>query len=165
MAHLISAIYAVSENAVIGYQNDLPWHLPGDLQFFKRSTVGKPIIMGRKTYQSIGRPLPKRRNLVLSRQAGFHPAGVEVFADLDRALATCTQEPEVVLIGGAGVFKEAFERQLVGRVYQTLVHAEVEGDVFFALPQPEQWQITWVEAHQADDLNEYAYTFRQWEQR
>ncbi len=157
---LISAIYAVSENDVIGRDNGLPWHLPNDLKFFKANTLGKPMIMGRKTYESIGRPLPKRRNLILSRQAAFSAEGCEVYASLDDALATCTDEIEVVLIGGAGLYKEAFGRDLVGKIYQTLVHAEVEGDVRFPLPSPNRWEITWVEAHQADERHEFAYTFR-----
>jgi dihydrofolate reductase len=157
---LISAIYAVSENDVIGRDNDLPWHLPNDLKFFKANTLGKPMIMGRKTYESIGRPLPKRRNLILTRQADFSAEGCEVYASLDDALATCADEAEVVLIGGAGLYREAFGRDLVGKVYQTLVHAEVEGDVVFPLPHPDRWKVSWVEAHQADHRHEFAYTFR-----
>jgi dihydrofolate reductase len=160
MSAFLSAIYAVSENAVIGKENDLPWHLPNDLAFFKAQTLGKPILMGRKTYESIGRPLPKRRNLVLTRQPDVHPQGVEVYASLDDALATCASDPEVVLIGGAGLFKEAFDRRLVGRIYQTLVHAEVDGDVHFELPEASTWHVDWVEAHQADERHAFAYTFR-----
>lgn len=161
MAQLISAIYAVSENHVIGKEGDLPWHLPGDLKFFKQTTLGKPIIMGRATYESIGRPLPKRRNLVLTRRSDYEAAGIEVFASLEAALSACANDPEVVIIGGAQLYKEAFAKGLVGRLYQTLVHADVEGDTLFQLPNPGQWTITWVEAQQADEKNEYAYTFRQ----
>ena len=161
----ISAIYAVSENHVIGYQGDLPWRLPGDLKFFKQTTVGKPVVMGRRTYESIGRPLPKRRNLVLTRQAGFTAEGTEVYRSLEEALQACADEPEVVIIGGAALYREAFEKELVDVVYQTLVHAEVEGDTFFQLPQLQQWQVTWVEAQQADEKNEFAYTFRKLERQ
>jgi len=157
---MIAAIYAVSENHVIGRDNDLPWHLPGDLKFFKRTTLDKPIIMGRKTYESIGKALPRRRNIVLTRQQGWQAEGVEVFHSLSDALAACAEEPETLIIGGAALFKEAFEGELVGRIYQTLVHAEVEGDIIFPLPTPEAWKIVAVDAHQADDKNEYAYTFR-----
>ncbi|MEM9987248.1 MAG: dihydrofolate reductase [Bacteroidota bacterium] len=163
MTQLISAIYAVSENEVIGIDGDLPWHLPGDLQFFKQTTLDKPIIMGRKTYQSIGRALPRRRNLVLTRQADFEAPGIEVFPNLEQAIAACSNHPEVVIIGGAALYKEAFAKGLVGRVYQTLVHAEVDGDTFFSLPDPDHWKIDWVEAQQADEKNEYAYTFRRLE--
>ncbi len=165
MTQLISAIYAVSENDVIGVEGDLPWHLPGDLKFFKHTTLDKPIIMGRKTYQSIGRALPRRRNLVLTRQLGFEAKGIEVFSNLEEALVACSDAPEVVIIGGAALYKEAFTKGLVGRVYQTLVHAEVDGDTYFSLPDPDDWEIDWVEAQQADEKNEFAYTFRRLERK
>ena len=158
--NMISAIYAVSENEVIGRDNDLPWRLSGDLKFFKQTTLDKPIIMGRKTFESIGKALPRRRNIVLTRQTGWQAEGVEVFHELDAALAACAQEPETLIIGGAALFNEAFEKDLVGRIYQTLVHAEVDGDVLFPLPQADQWKIISVDAQQADDKNEFAYTFR-----
>lgn len=157
---IVNAIYAVSENGVIGKDNDLPWKLKDDLKFFMNKTVGFPIIMGRRSYQSLGKPLPRRRNIVVSRNPDFQPEGVEVYASLEEALDTLKEEPEVFITGGAGVYKESIEKGYVNRIYETLVHAEVEGDTFFELPDPENWEIVAVDARQADERNEYAYTFR-----
>lgn len=156
---IISAIYAVSENNVIGNNNDLPWHLPADLQHFKQKTLGKTIIMGRKTFDSMGRPLPKRRNIVVTRDKNWTKEGVEVAESLEQALAIAKDEAEVCIIGGAMLFQSAFEKNYINHIYQTLVHAEVEGDVFFPLPYPEKWEIVSVDARQSDEKNGYAYTF------
>lgn len=156
---IISAIYAVSENHVIGKENALPWHLPADLQHFKRKTLGKTIIMGRKTFDSMGRPLPKRRNIVVTRDSAWTKEGVEVANSLTEALKLAASEEEVCIIGGAMLFQEAFDQHLINHIYQTLVHADVEGDVFFPLPYPEKWEIVSVDSQQADGKNGYAYTF------
>ncbi|MEM7659441.1 MAG: dihydrofolate reductase [Bacteroidota bacterium] len=153
------AIYAVSENGVIGIDNDLPWHLPEDLKHFKRRTKGKPILMGRKSFESIGKPLPHRRNLVITRNPDFSFPGVEVAHSLEEAIAMCEGEPEICITGGAGIYRESVEKGYVNRIYETLVHAEVEGDTFFELSDRDQWTITEVDARQADDRHEYAYTF------
>lgn len=162
---LIVAIYAVSENGVIGKDNDLPWHLPNDLKHFKRLTKGKPILMGRKSFESLGKPLPHRRNIVITRNPDWQAAGVEVVHSLEEAIASCQGVPEICITGGAGIYRESIEKGFVSRIYETLVHAEVEGDTFFQLPYPEQWTITEVDAHQADDRHEFAYTFRTLEQQ
>lgn len=155
----INAIYAVSENGVIGNRNDLPWHLPDDFKYFKQMTSGKPVIMGRKTSQSLGKPLPNRRNIVITRQADFAPAGFEVAHSLEEAVALCAAEPEISIIGGAEIYRQAFAADIVTHVYETLVHADVEGDTHFSLPNRDQWQVASVDARQADEKNEYAYTF------
>ena len=156
---IISAIYAVSENHVIGKNNGLPWHLPADLLYFKQKTIGKTVIMGRKSFDSVGKPLPKRRNIVVTRDKTWTRKGVEVAHTLADALKLAADEAEVFVLGGAMLFEEAFEKKYINYVYQTLIHAEVEGDVFFALPYPENWEILSVDARQADEKNEYAYTF------
>lgn len=160
MDQIISAIYAVSENGVIGVDNDLPWRLPNDLKFFKSKTIGKPIIMGRKSFESIGKALPKRRNIVLTRNENFQAEGIEVYQSLEAALEACKDEPEVCITGGAGVYEKAINEGYVNLIYETLVHAEIEGDTYFKLANPQEWKIVEVDARQADDRHEYAYTFR-----
>lgn len=153
----ITAIYAVAENGVIGREGGLPWRLPADLQHFKRITLGSPVLMGRKTWLSLGRPLPGRRNVVVSRQAGFSAEGAEVYVSLEAALDALKDEAEVFIIGGAELLQQAFDKGYIGRVCQTLVHADVEGDTHFVLP--DGWKATSIDARQADDKNEFAYTF------
>ena len=160
MDQIISAIYAVSENGVIGVDNDLPWRLPNDLKFFKSKTIGKPIIMGRKSFESIGKALPKRRNIVLTRNKDFHADGIEIYQSLEAALEACKDEPEVCITGGAGVYEKAINEGYVNLIYETLVHAEIEGDTYFKLANPQEWKIVEVDARQADEKHEYAYTFR-----
>ncbi len=155
---IISVIFAASENHVIGYQNNLPWRLSGDLKYFKKITTGKTVIMGRKTFESLGKALPNRRNIIVSSQLS-EIESVEIVPSLDAALKLCGDEEEVFLIGGAQIFKTAFEQKLVNKIYFTLVHAETEGDVFFEIPDKNRWKIVSVDANQADEKNEYAYTF------
>ncbi|MEL6673805.1 MAG: dihydrofolate reductase [Bacteroidota bacterium] len=160
MSQIISAIYAVSENGVIGKDGDLPWHLPDDFKFFKAKTIGKPIIMGRKSFEALGKPLPKRRNIVITRNPDFSAPGIDIVHSLEAALELVKDEPEVCVTGGAGVYKESIEKGFVNLIYETVVHAEVDGDTFFTLPNPEAWEIKEVDARQADDRHEYAFTFR-----
>jgi dihydrofolate reductase len=125
---------------VIGLDGGMPWHLPGDLAHFKRSTMGHPIIMGRKTWASLGRPLPGRRNLVLSRDTGFSAPGAEVFPSLEAALAACAQVERVCVIGGEQVFRLALP--LADELIATEIHADLEGDTWFPEPPADQWQET-----------------------
>ena len=140
----VSLIVGMAENGVIGRDNTLPWHIPADLQYFKRVTLGKPIIMGRKTFESIGRPLPGRTNIVLTRQAGFAAAGVQVVATLEAAIACARQQAaadgvdEIMVIGGAAVYAEALPR--AERLYITRVHQRPEGDAHFPEPDPDEWK-------------------------
>jgi dihydrofolate reductase len=154
----LSCIVAVSENGVIGRENELPWHLPRDLRRFKALTMGHPIIMGRRTYESIGRPLPGRRNLVLTRDPAWSPPGVETFPSLDEAVARCGWEEEVFVIGGESVFREALLR--ADRLYVTLVHATVPGDRTFDLQALSAWRLKEEEQHEADDRNAHPVSFR-----
>ena len=160
MGQVINAIYAISENHVIGRDNEIPWKLSSDLKRYKRLTMGHPIIMGRKTFESIGKPLPGRRNIVITRNPAFIHAGIEIAHSLENALQLTKEAEQVFLVGGAGIFLEGVQQGLVTRIYETLVHADVEGDVIFELPDEPEWEIQDVESHQADEKNEYAYTYR-----
>lgn len=165
MSQKIAAIYAVSENHVIGKDNDIPWRLPADLKHFKRITLGSPVIMGRLTYESIGKPLPGRQNIVISRREDYKLEGADVASSLEAAINIAQKSEFIFLIGGAMLFHEAIDKGMVTCIYETLVHADVDGDVFFELADPEDWNIIEVDAHQADEKNEFAYTFRKLERK
>ncbi|MEM6723347.1 MAG: dihydrofolate reductase [Bacteroidota bacterium] len=156
----ISIIVAQTENRVIGKNNDIPWYLPADLKYFKKVTTGHHIIMGRKCYESIGRPLPKRTNVILTRRIDFHAEGCVVTHSLDEALDIARQngEAEAFIIGGGEIYKLAMP--LVDQIYLTQVHTELEGDIYFPELDPEKWQLEWSEAHQADEKNGFDYTFQ-----
>ena len=135
----ISMIVARSRNHVIGRDNQMPWKISADLQFFKRVTMGYPVIMGRKTWESIGRPLPGRRNIVVSRNAGYEPTGGELARSLDEALNRLSEAPRVFVIGGEQLFKQAFDR--ADRLFITEIDMDVEGgDTFFELPNKADWK-------------------------
>ncbi len=159
---MLSLIFARSENNVIGLNNDLPWRLSGDLKWFKQLTTGHTIIMGRKTFMSIGKPLPKRRHIVITRNPAWNADGVEVVHSLEEALKAVAQEEQAFIIGGATIYQQALEADLADRVYETLVHADVDGDTFLAFEPGDAWALVSVNAQQADEKNEYAYTFRIW---
>jgi len=135
----ISMIVARSRNHVIGKDNQMPWKISADLQFFKRVTMGHPVIMGRKTWESIGRPLPGRRNIVVSRNADLHLLGAEVASSLDDALNRLSESPRVFVIGGEQLFRQSFAK--ADRLYLTEIDIDiVDGDTFFEIPDPENWQ-------------------------
>lgn len=156
---IISLIAAVSENGVIGSDNDLPWHLPADLKYFKRTTLGHPIIMGRKTFESFGgRPLPKRRNLVLTRDTTYSVSGAEVFTSLDQALNSCSDEDEVFICGGAQIYELAFPRS--DRLYLTEIHATVKGDTQFPDFNKDDWELCFEYYREKDEKNCYSMTWK-----
>ena len=162
----LSAIVATDRHGTIGKNGDIPWYLPADLKFFKRTTLGHPVIMGRKTFRSIGRPLPKRTNLVLTRDAFFTATGVVVAHSLREALAhsSVTSAAEVFIIGGGELYKQSLD--LVDTVYLTIVDADIkDGDAFFPKLDPAQWREVWSEGHRPDEKNELAYRFSRWERR
>jgi dihydrofolate reductase len=135
----ISMIVARSRNHVIGRDNQMPWKISADLQFFKRVTMGHPVIMGRKTWESIGRPLPGRRNIVVSRNANYEPTGAELASSLDEALNQLSEVPRVFVIGGEQLFRQAFDK--ADRLYITEININVEGgDTFFEVPNPLDWK-------------------------
>lgn len=164
MVHMkIVFVVAQSRNHVIGKNNRMPWHLPADLQHFKKVTMGKPIVMGRKTAESIGRPLPGRRNIVISRQKNRVIEGYEVFSSIDQALQALRAEPEITIIGGANVYAQLLDR--ADYIYMTVIEADFDGDVFFPELNKTQWVLQSVEAHQPDKNNPYAYQFQIWQKR
>lgn len=138
----IVLVVAVADNGVIGRAGAMPWHLPADLAHFRRLTVGKPVVMGRKTFESIGKPLPGRHNIVLTRQPGWTSAGVSVVANLAEAIAAAglnpmARAPEIMVIGGAQIYSEALP--IATRVELTRIHVAPEGDTWFAPLDPERW--------------------------
>ena len=153
----ISLIVAQSKNNVIGKNNQLPWHLPADLQHFKQITMGKPIIMGRKTFESIGKPLPGRNNIVISRNQQLSIPGCTVFHSIESALAAMKAEPEVMIIGGADLFLQALP--LAHRIYLTVIDAEFEGDTFFPVLDAKVWTLVSEALHLPDEKNRYSYRF------
>lgn len=154
---LLSIVVAVAENGVIGNANALPWRLPDDLRRFKALTLGKPVVMGRKTYDSIGRPLPGRTNIVVSRQSGLQIAGCIVVDCVDAAVAAAGSADEIMLIGGAELYCRALPA--VNTIYLTRVHASVPGDTFFPELDSRQWHETPVAGHPADERHAYAFSF------
>jgi len=157
----ISIIVAASRNNVIGAGGDLPWRLSDDLKRFKATTMGKPIVMGRKTWDSIGRRLPGRQNVVITRQAGFAADGCDIVASQEEAIAVTAGAEEVMVIGGSQVY-ELF-LPVAERLYLTRVHAEVEGDAFFPAIDASEWRLVDDEPHSADDRNAFDFSFRIYE--
>ena len=158
---MISLIVAASTNNVIGAQGGLPWRLPDDLRRFKRITMGKPLVMGRKTWDSIGRPLPGRQNIVITRQTDFVAEGCTVVGSVAEAMAAAGDAAEVMVIGGSQVYA-AFLPE-ADRLYLTRVHAEIEGDAFFPAIRAADWRLIDEAHHAADDRNEYAFSFQHFE--
>lgn len=153
---MISFIVARSKNNVIGCKNQLPWHLPNDLQFFKKVTMGHPIVMGRKTFESIGKPLPGRRNIVLTRDPDFQAEGVEVVHD-KATICQLAEEEEVFLIGGAQIFSLFMD--VVENIYITEIDAEFIGDTFFPPWDREQFDCVCQLKGEVDEKNLYPHTF------
>lgn len=144
-------------NRVIGKDNAMPWHLPADLRHFKTITMGKPVIMGRKTFESIGRALPGRYNIVVTRDMGYKAQGATVVHSSGEALAAVGEVDEVMVIGGQSLFEEFLPK--AGTLYLTLVEAQVEGDTYFPEYSRADWEEVSREAHDADASNPYPYTF------
>ena len=157
----LSCIWAMSENHVIGRDGDLPWRLSADLQRFKALTMGHHIIMGRKTWESIGRPLPGRTSVVLTRDAGYEAEGCLVVQSLEAALDAAAGDDEVFVVGGASIYALALPAS--SRLYVTLVGAEVEGDVSLPPDVLEGFRLTGEECHEPDEKTQYAYSFRSYE--
>lgn len=163
---IISAIVATDRKGTIGKAGAIPWYLPADFKYFKRTTMGHPIIMGRKTFESIGKPLPKRTNIVLTRDAFYMSTGIVVVHSLEEALGhpACQEAEEIFIIGGGEIYKQAMPR--LDRVYLTTVETDIEdGDAFFPELDPEEWEIVWLEKHSADEKNELDFRFSRWERK
>lgn len=160
---ILSVIVAMAHNRVIGLNNQMPWHLPADLAWFKKNTLNKPVIMGRKTFESIGRPLPNRHNIVISRQIESIDnkiSNVSWVKSIDEAisLAQKQQPDEVFIIGGGNIYQQVLP--LIDRLYLTHIDAELQGDTYFPDYLSEQWQVIYQEDHQADEKNSYPYQFK-----
>jgi dihydrofolate reductase len=156
----IALVVAVADNGVIGHAGKLPWHLPDDLKHFKAITMGKPVLMGRRTFQSIGRPLPGRRNLVLSRLGSASigsMAGIEQVHSLEEALERASEAVQLCVIGGAEIY--ALTLRAANCIYLTQVHAAVEGDTYFPLAQLQGWREAERIEHAADAKHAYAMSF------
>jgi dihydrofolate reductase len=158
---IVTLIVAVADSGVIGRDNALPWHLPEDLKRFKRLTMGKPIVMGRKTFESIGKPLPGRHNIVLTRDSGYRREGITVVHDVEAAIRAAGDAPEIMVIGGAELFR-VFRGQAT-RVQLTRVHANVSGDVMWPELDTREWRRLDHEEHPADERHAHAMTFELWE--
>lgn len=156
----ISAIVATAKGNVIGKDNDIPWYLPADLKYFKKQTLNHHIIMGRKTYQSIGRPLPKRTNIVITRDPFFIATNCIVCSSVEDALeiAQDNGEQEAFIIGGGMIYE--LTQQYWDRVYLTEVDLEVEGDIYFPALKEEEWKLISSNPQKADEKNEFDYTFK-----
>jgi dihydrofolate reductase len=165
----LSIIVAVAENGVIGREGQLPWHLSSDLQRFKRLTMDHAILMGRKTWESIGRPLPGRTSIVISRQTDYQPGFDEVLVatNLDEALAHArrleSESDEAFIIGGARIYEMCFPR--VDRLLVTQVHGEIKGDVSFPQVDWDAWRLVEEEHHAADEKNDYPHTYQIWQRK
>ncbi len=157
---MISIIVAASTNNVIGVQGELPWRLPDDLRRFKQLTMGKPIVMGRRTFESIGRPLPGRQNIVITRQRGFEADGCDVVASPAAALAAASGAAEIMIIGGGQIYELFLPK--ASRLYLTRVHVIIDGDAWFP-DIGEDWQLVASEAFAASEANDYAFDFRTYE--
>ena len=154
---LVSIVVAMDERDAIGRNGGLPWRLPEDLRRFKALTLGKPIVMGRRTWDSIGRPLPGRLNVVVTRSCGLELAGAMVVASLEQALAAAGDVPEVCVIGGAEIYRLALP--LADVLHVTRVHATIAADTFFPAILPAQWEEVAREEHPADERHAFAYSF------
>jgi len=149
-------VVAIGENNAIGKDNQLLWYLPADLKHFKNITTGHTVIMGRKTFDSVGKPLPNRRNIIITRHV-MHIEGCEVVSSIDAALALCADEEEVFIVGGAEIYRQSIH--LTDRIYLTIVHQKFEADSFFPEINDNEWKETAREDHQPDEKNKLPYSF------
>ena len=160
---VISHLVAASENNVIGIKNQIPWHLPNDLKFFKNKSWGMPVIMGRNTYESLEKPLPGRINVVVTSNANWKREGVTTAHSIDEAVDVACQSDcnEIFIIGGGEIFKQSMN--IVNRIYLTRVHTTIDGDTFYPDFDHNKWKLISEDPHPADDKHAFAYTFQLWE--
>ncbi len=155
---MIASIFAMSTNRVIGKSNQLPWHLPADLKYFKSVTVGHPIIMGRKTFESIGKPLPQRTSIIITRQPDYEQAGCIVVNSVAKAIEVAQKiNNDIFIIGGAEILQQAL--LLIDTMYLTLIHETFDGDTFYPEINPEEWLEVARQNYEPDEKNKYAYSF------
>lgn len=151
-------IVAHARNGVIGKEGKLPWYLPEDLRYFKRTTLGKPVIMGRKTWETLGRPLPGRRNIVVTRQKDYVAEGADVVGSIEAALSLVADAPIAFIMGGAQIYKESMP--LVQVAHITYINADFEGDAFFTPLKDDEWTLTEEESFPATDAHPFSYSSR-----
>lgn len=154
---MISIIAAVAENGVIGSGNRMPWHISEDLRRFKAVTLGHPVVMGRRTFGSLGRPLPGRTNVVITRNPAYKPEGCTVVGSLEDALSLFDPAEEVFVIGGGEIYRQAMD--VADRLYITRVHAGFDGDTHFPPIDPDKWRITWREGHERGEKFPHPFEF------
>jgi len=154
---MISLIWAQDNNGLIGKHGQLPWRLPADLGWFKKTTMGKPILMGRTTYESIGKPLPGRTNIVLTHQEDYQAEGCTVVHSIEEAKLAAEGSEEIMVIGGAKVYAQLLPH--ASKAYMTLIHAEFDGDTCFPEINLEDWRQTSRQDHGPDEANAYSYSF------
>jgi len=155
----IIIIAAIAKNNTLGKNNDLIWHLPADLKRFKKVTTGHHILMGRNTFESIGKPLPNRTTVIITRNKRYKKEGCKVAYSIEKAIEIAKEDHDVFIIGGAQIYQQAIEKGLVDRLDITLVHQEFDGDVFFPEIDPKIWEEVARENFKADSKNKYAYSF------
>ncbi|WP_343688120.1 dihydrofolate reductase [Chitinophaga sp.] len=162
---MVSIIVAASENNVIGIHNHLPWHLPVDMKYFKDTTMGKPIVMGRKSFEELGKVLPGRPNIMITRQEGYTRPGLIVVPSLEAGIekAKTFGTDELFVTGGGEIFKMAIEKEIIDRIYLTRVHAEVEGDTYFPDFDQSKWVKVKDELYEKDERHQYSMSFQVWE--
>jgi len=160
---MISIIVAASTNNVIGAKGELPWKISDDLKRFKSLTMGKPIVMGRLTWESIGRPLPGRQNIVITRQSDFSAAGCDVVESPAAALRIAGDADEIMIIGGSQIYDLFLPK--AGRLYVTRVQAEIDGDAFFPAIDAADWELVDSESYEASDSNEFAFDLKTYERK
>lgn len=153
----VNLIVAMAKNRVIGIDNKMPWHLPADFAWFKKNTLGHPVVMGRKTFESIGKPLPGRRNIVVSRNPAWRANGCDVYSSLGAALGSCATTEEIFVIGGATLYREALP--IADRVFITEVEASPSGDTTFPIMSAGNWREVMREHRAADEKNAHAMDF------
>ncbi len=158
-------IAAIANNNVIGNNNQLIWHMPSDLKHFKSLTMGHTLIMGRKTFESLGSPLKGRKTIVLSRQTSYDAQGCQVAGDLNEALKLVQKEKEVFIAGGAQIYRQSIKMNQARRIYLTRIFASFEGDAFFPEIDPGQWELIERTDNQPDEKNPYAYSFQTYKRR
>lgn len=156
---MISIIAAISKNNALGKDNDLIWHLPADLKRFKKITSGHTIIMGRKTFESIGKPLPNRKSIIITRNTNYQIEGCTIVHSLDEAIAKLADEEKAFIIGGAQIYKQSLENNIADQLDITFVHQEFEADAFFPNIDTEVWKEVAREDCKADEKNNYDYSF------
>ncbi len=160
----ISIIAAMTRDRVIGIKNTLPWKLPADMKWFRQHTLGKPVVMGRKTYESFGaRPLPDRLNIVVTRDPNYDAGEATVATSIDDAIQKAGDVDEIMIIGGASFYEQTLP--IADRMYLTKVDADIEGDAWFPDYPSDLWQQVGTQSHPADDKNAYAMTFNTYEKR